>query len=983
MALKNQCFLSFNARSLFNKMGELTTLLNSFSSPPLFISVCETWCVPNEPDNLYALQNYQLFRRDRIGKAGGGLLIYVHLACTTSIRRLHELETPNEDLWIEVAYRGSSRPLFICSTYRPPNLSLAQSNVFFTNFEQSLRKFSKNRKACYRIILGDFNAKNREWYGDVTDNCGENLLHLSNVYNLPQLVDFPTHIYSGQLNSALDLVLSDVPGMQASALPPLGSSDHVTIQGSWPIPRQVPKSQQRNKSEPQIFWSWEKADISSLRDAIEKEDWSDIHLCQDVNKAWIRWKAKIMCLATRFIPHHTKPKNQQGIFQSRPWVTDEIKHQVKEKHRLFRRFKASRLDDDWEKFKKQRNRVSAVLRSAKSAFVSGLPQNNSDRNQPRLYELLRCLLKSRNSVVPDLVSASKIVAKTDQEKANLLNQFFVSQSQKAAGDDGPLPDTNTFANRVSKLPEAERTSLENFVVLEADVRKELEGLNPRKASGFDGVSVRLLKTCGSTIAPCLTRIFNLSLATASLPDDWKEATITPIFKKGNRSSPNNYRPVSLLSSTSKILESLVARQLRKLVDCQLPINQSGFRKGDSTSQQLARIMHQLAKHVEDGDVVVSCFYDLSKAFDTVWHKGLLFKLEALGVVKDALAWVASYLRDRRQRVRIGSSFSTWQRVPAGVPQGSVLGPLLFLCYTFDLPSSVRPPVDCDQFADDTALVSAAPCLQDAISALQETINSTGEWLRNWRLSANTEKTKVMVIRRGRSPFSANVNLYGKTLEHVANHRHLGIVLSSDLRWTGQVDSIVAKVSRLLAVLKRLRGSLSREALSVFYVLYIRPQIEYASVAWSNLTGTLNDKLERLQRKAAKIILGFGLYDKVDHHGLLSALNWPTLSSRRLLHLAKLGHSIKHSYAPEHVILAARSFLLPTVVEYPLRHRNALNTPIPRTSTFQSSPLFFSCSVFNSLPPSIQSISSPHKFRTAAANHLLSSVCTCSSSPFPH
>ena len=139
--------------------------------------------------------------------------------------------------------------------------------------------------------------------------------------------------------------------MQASALPPLGSSDHVTIQGSWPIPRQVPKSQQRNKSEPQIFWSWEKADISSLRDAIEKEDWSDIHLCQDVNKAWIRWKAKIMCLATRFIPHHTKPKNQQGIFQSRPWVTDEIKHQVKEKHRLFRRFKASRLDDDWENLK--------------------------------------------------------------------------------------------------------------------------------------------------------------------------------------------------------------------------------------------------------------------------------------------------------------------------------------------------------------------------------------------------------------------------------------------------------------------------------------------------------------------------------------------------------------------------------------------------------------------------------------------------------
>ena len=186
--------------------------------------------------------------------------------------------------------------------------------------------------------------------------------------------------------------------------------------------------------------------------------------------------------------------------------------------------------------------------------------------------------------------------------------------------------------------------------------------------------------------------------------DWKSATVTPIYKeRGKRQVATNYRPISLMSVLSKCLEKLVFKRLYSHLDKFLPIHQSGFRQRDSTAYQLARLVHRLATAGDEGNTTLACFYDLSKAFDRVWHKGLLAKLHHFGVRSHALAWITDYLSDRRQCVRLRNSTSSWLPVPAGVPQGSVLGPLLFLAYTIDLPNCVRHPTQCDQFADDTAL----------------------------------------------------------------------------------------------------------------------------------------------------------------------------------------------------------------------------------------------------------------------------------------
>ena len=241
----------------------------------------------------------------------------------------------------------------------------------------------------------------------------------------------------------------------------------------------------------------------------------------------------------------------------------------------------------------------------------------------------------------------------------------------------------------------------------------------------------------------------------------------------------------------------------------LPQNQSRFRPNDSTTNQLARIVHRLAKAIDEGKFILTCYYDLSKAFDTVWHKGLLHKLHHMGVDGAALAWLTSYLQDRRQKVRINSATSEWAHVPAGVPQGSVLEPLLFLAYTSDLPESVTcPDTVCDQFADDTALTTCSTSALSAVTGLQASVNTTATWLQQWRLRINPKKTAIMETSRRIHRNAAQLSLHGTQLDNVNTHRHLGVVLSSDLRWTAHVEtSILAKVTPLLGVLKRLSSSL--------------------------------------------------------------------------------------------------------------------------------------------------------------------------------
>ena len=664
------------------------------------------------------------------------------------------------------------------------------------------------------------------------------------------------------------------------------------------------------------------------------------------------------------------------------WITAEIRAQIREKHRLYRRYKKKRCPEAWDKYRQVRNAVASHLKKAKSLFVlnrladasshaNDLPGNPEESNRPRLQTLLRSLLKQKPVDIPDLCDPSQTLPKatTDLGKAELLNRFFISQFRQSASPGAVLPI------RTPRSP----LVLDRFQVSYEQVANGLRTINTRKAPGADGIPPKLLQNLmvAQEVSPTVHHLFNTSLNTGALPEEWKSAMVTAIYKqRGSRNVVSNYRPISLLSNLSKILESIVFKQLLDHVDHYLPINQSGFRKGENTTFQIVRIVQKLSGAIETGQYALSCFHDLSKAFDRVWHAGLLCKLEHLGVRGKALDWLKDYLTTREQQVRVNGTPSSRLKIPAEVPQGSVLGPLLFLIYTSDLPEAVAdvPGSSCEQFADDTNLTTINSRADQTEDNLQVAINQTASWLRVWRLCVNPQKTVIMETSRRPLPTPLSIKLAQDALTKVQSHRHLGVILSHDLRWSNHVDYILTKATRLLSVLRRLRSSLDQESLSHMYLTYIRPILEYACTAWGNLGTTQVDRLERFQRRAAKIILRRPLFAPSNHDELLATIGWPSLASRRKYFRAVLGHCMATSNVPQHLkdYIPSRPTHMHNTRKPPF-----FQLPTTNTSLMLNSPLYQAADTFNALPAILQSASNLTSFKNGAALFLLTCQCTCS------
>ena len=400
----------------------------------------------------------------------------------------------------------------------------------------------------------------------------------------------------------------------------------------------------------------------------------------------------------------------------------------------------------------------------------------------------------------------------------------------------------------------------------------------------------MLREAAPAISASLTKLFNLSIQNGQLPDDWKIGNITPVHKKGKKELVENYRPISLTSLVVKTLERLIYNRVFAFVDSNnlLSNQQYGFRPVYSCTSQLILLFHTWDKNLDERSSTDVIFLDFEKAFDSVPHDRLLLKLNQYGISGELLTWFSKFLTNRYQRVVLEGYHSDLVLVRSGVPQGSILGPLLFLLYVNDIPDHLSSTTA--MFADDTLLYDRCPSTETSIS-IQESLDQANEWCGKWLLRTNAKKCEPMKFTRARKSASCNYSIDNKPLSQVSTHKHLGVILSEDLSWKSHILSITARANRLLGLLKRTFGIHSK-ALLVGYKIMVRPLLEYACQVWDPHEKYLVEKLERVQRNVTRWIIG----RDTSYEDRMKSIKLPSLTQRKeylgLVQLFKFvgGHS---------------------------------------------------------------------------------------------
>ena len=481
------------------------------------------------------------------------------------------------------------------------------------------------------------------------------------------------------------------------------------------------------------IWNYQRADFEKYRQLLREHDLTNKIRNKELDSSVQIVADAIFDAAEKSIPNklvNIRPSDY-------PWITCHIKSLIRKRRRIYNKLKKKKNLRFWDQFKVVRNNVTNLVRKSKQNYFDKIENmfSNENLNSKLFWKTSKQLLglDKTSQTIPSL-SINNEYAETDLQKAQMLNNYFSSQSVVDDKDKSLPPPKTVLHDRLDILE-----------IPPQSVRDVLDGLNVNKSCGLDLMSPRLLKEGSPILAEPYSLIFTSSLRTGQFPTTWKDGNITALHKKEDRSMPSNYRPISLLCQAGKSFERCVHKQLYNYINQHnlLTPFQSGFVPGDSTTFQLLHIYHTFCEAVDSGKEVRVVFCDISKAFDRVWLRGLIHKLKDMGCSNALTKWFASYLSNRRQRVVLNGQVSERTFVKAGVPQGSILGPLLFLIYINDIVNELRASVRL--FADDTSLYIVVENPNTAALTLSNDLNFITSWAGDWLVNFNAAKTLSMLL----------------------------------------------------------------------------------------------------------------------------------------------------------------------------------------------------------------------------------------------